>query len=380
MAKMFYSLEEAAAQLGISEEQVTEMAATGELQQFRDRDKLMFKREQIDALAAEASDDSTELGDLGSTLEDYVSASDGTIPLIDDDNTSSDEIHSTTDTDVIDLISGDPEVPELAVPQPDDDAEVDDDTEAEDEASTDTIGVDTSELEIDLEDGSSHAGLLDPGANDIGTVDLSGMTQITDTSRDILDEDEELALEQVGSGSGLLDLSRETDDTSLGAELLDEIYPSGQQGGAGRVGSELEPVGVGEGSAQMAGHDDDDEAFTSSNIFSGSVELDISTSGLENLQDMGEPSSVVPSVMIPQTTAMPEVVDQAGSGMTAGAFTVALVALLLALVVVIYGVAGVPSSLTGSMSSHLPLYCVGLIVLALVLGGVGMVFGKTQQK
>ena len=27
------------------------------------------------------------------------------------------------------------------------------------------------------------------------------------------------------SGSGLLDLSREADDTSLGAELLDEIYP-----------------------------------------------------------------------------------------------------------------------------------------------------------
>ncbi|NOT01586.1 MAG: hypothetical protein HOP29_13265 [Phycisphaerales bacterium] len=33
-------------------------------------------------------------------------------------------------------------------------------------------------------------------------------------------------LEGVGSGSGLLDLTRESDDTSLGAELLDEIYPS----------------------------------------------------------------------------------------------------------------------------------------------------------
>jgi hypothetical protein len=33
-------------------------------------------------------------------------------------------------------------------------------------------------------------------------------------------------LEGVGSGSGLLDLTRESDDTSLGAELLDEIAPS----------------------------------------------------------------------------------------------------------------------------------------------------------
>src|SRR5207248_2900072 len=35
----------------------------------------------------------------------------------------------------------------------------------------------------------------------------------------------DLNLEGVGSGSGLLDLTRESDDTSLGAELLDEISP-----------------------------------------------------------------------------------------------------------------------------------------------------------
>lgn len=43
-------------------------------------------------------------------------------------------------------------------------------------------------------------------------------------------DEQQLSLEGVGSGSGLLDLTRETDDTSLDAELLDEIYPgSGQQ-------------------------------------------------------------------------------------------------------------------------------------------------------
>jgi hypothetical protein len=34
-------------------------------------------------------------------------------------------------------------------------------------------------------------------------------------------------MDAVGSGSGLLDLTKESDDTSLGAELLDEIAPSG---------------------------------------------------------------------------------------------------------------------------------------------------------
>jgi hypothetical protein len=41
----------------------------------------------------------------------------------------------------------------------------------------------------------------------------------------------EMASEGVGSGSGLLDLTRESDDTSLGAELLDEITPGGTAAG-----------------------------------------------------------------------------------------------------------------------------------------------------
>jgi hypothetical protein len=46
---------------------------------------------------------------------------------------------------------------------------------------------------------------------------------------------DQINLEGVGSGSGLLDLTRESDDTSLGAELLDEISPSsGSVAGARR--------------------------------------------------------------------------------------------------------------------------------------------------
>ena len=49
--------------------------------------------------------------------------------------------------------------------------------------------------------------------------------------------EDQLSLEGVGSGSGLLDLTRESDDTSLGAELLDEIYPGTDQKQDGGIGS-----------------------------------------------------------------------------------------------------------------------------------------------
>ncbi len=51
-------------------------------------------------------------------------------------------------------------------------------------------------------------------------ADPMAQTQITPSVED------QISLEGSGSGSGLLDLTREADDTSLGAELLEEIYPS----------------------------------------------------------------------------------------------------------------------------------------------------------
>lgn len=52
--KMFYTVEEAAAKLGMSPEEVEGLGESGQLQEFRDRDRLMFKREQVDLLAGDA--------------------------------------------------------------------------------------------------------------------------------------------------------------------------------------------------------------------------------------------------------------------------------------------------------------------------------------
>jgi len=57
---------------------------------------------------------------------------------------------------------------------------------------------------------------------EIETADPMAKTQIAPSIED------QIALEGVGSGSGLLDLTRESDDTSLGAEVLDHIDLEGE--------------------------------------------------------------------------------------------------------------------------------------------------------
>jgi hypothetical protein len=66
MAKMFYTLEEVCQKLDKNEDEVKEMVRTGQIQEFRDRDKLMFKVEQVDLLASGEEDTS----DVHLELED----------------------------------------------------------------------------------------------------------------------------------------------------------------------------------------------------------------------------------------------------------------------------------------------------------------------
>ena len=53
MAKLFYTLEEACAMLGKSEEEVHAMAQSGQLEEMRDGDQIMFKRQQVDLLVGD---------------------------------------------------------------------------------------------------------------------------------------------------------------------------------------------------------------------------------------------------------------------------------------------------------------------------------------
>lgn len=80
MAKMFYTLEEASTKLGMTEEEVQNLAESGQLQEFRDRDRLMFKVDQVDLLSGDDGevDEDINLADSAPGLEPISLSSSGT--------------------------------------------------------------------------------------------------------------------------------------------------------------------------------------------------------------------------------------------------------------------------------------------------------------
>lgn len=153
MAKLFYSLEEAADRLGKSPDQVREMAASGQLQEFRDRDRLMFKREQVDLIAGGGPEES------------------GMIPLADDNEAMG--LASSGTGSAIGL-AGDSAKEQTGISIFD--------AESTDDADPSAVTRVTN---------APGVGLMDPGKSGTG---------------------------------GMLDLTRESEDTGLGAGLLQDVY------------------------------------------------------------------------------------------------------------------------------------------------------------
>lgn len=86
---------------------------------------------------------------------------------------------------------------------------------------------------------ASHTGISVFDMEETEEADPSAQTQVTTAGGGGLN------LESFGSGSGLLDLTRESDETSLGAEgLLDELYSTGEQAA---------PAGAGDGGPLFEG-------------------------------------------------------------------------------------------------------------------------------
>lgn len=289
MAKMFYTIEEAAAKLGVDEQKIKEMAAAGKIQQFRDRDKLMFKRDQVDSAA------SSGMSDTGAK-------------------------------DAVDL------------------------------------GAEDSKAGTGTADSGAATGISVFDAGEVEPADPGAQTQVTDGTR----QEEDLALESVGSGSGLLDLTRESDDTSLGAELLDEIYPaSGDSGTDSKIES----------------------AIGSSGVFESALGLETGQSPPSGLETLEGGAAVAPAGAV-AVAFEAEPADPAGSGFGTGMFLGATVALVLGLIVAISALSGVRSPLTRVMTESsgqlsnvtLWIWMFGLLVLCFVLGLIGALIGKASAK
>jgi len=504
MAKMeFYSQEEAAAKLGVDEAALKQMVSRGELQPFRDRDKLLFKRGQVDALAAsnESMGDSiglsgdssiTSLEDTG-TLGNLSLGDTGDLSIAGGDDTGMISLDDSGDTGAISLDgSGGTGIIPLSdtglgdtgeINSPKDSAgntsmplsdtgalngESDiglsatglgesglgmqatgtgtglddiglseigsgldvnaagsgisislDDTNFTDDADDIPLAKTDTNLDLNPKEGSSGLGLaLDDlggsatGADSLNLKDSPADHEVPNPKQSTgisvfdageVDEadpmaativtqpgisDDDLSLDSVGSGSGLLDLTRESDDTSLGAELLDEIYPTG-----------------GSAAGESISDSRMDTAAGSSGVFDGDVTLETNASAVSsatgNTSAMG--TAITEAQVVDENVAIETVVeaapsnkretaptptgmtmipaepfDPAWSGFTSGMLSVAIVALVAIFMVMTSALLGGTSVLIPMIaenSSSLYIYCGGLLGASILFGIIGMIVG-----
>lgn len=276
MEKMFYSIEEAAQKLNKSVDDVRQMASRGQLQEFRDRDKLMFKREQVDLLAG---------GD------------DGAIPLASD----------------------------------------------------------SGELSLS---GSGTGMKLDPMGSGAGMKDEKDSTGISIFEAEGTDDADANAVTRVssapamhdpgksGSGSGgLLDLTKEADDTSLGAGLMEDVY--GADTIAQQTAAETAIGGGGDGGALFE-----------------------SPSGAA---DFEAPAAAGAMMM----AAAPEAYDGAWSGIAGGAALGGAVVCLVGVFAVIIGFTSTTGGgLMNTLGDNFAAIIGGAAGLTAVFAGVGFALGK----
>jgi hypothetical protein len=181
MAGMFYSLKEVSAKLNKTEDEVKEIVKQGRLREFRDGSNLLFKVDEVESLM---SDTSMGTSKKTSPKGEQVLEEDEIILAPDADE---DKTDSTAMTGKGIEVLG----------------EADDDYKLADDTLSATKAV-------------ADAGSL--------ADDILGETKATSSGEASLEEiEEDVNLDTFGSGSGLLDLSLQADDTSLGG-ILDEIY------------------------------------------------------------------------------------------------------------------------------------------------------------
>jgi hypothetical protein len=262
MAKMFYTLDEAKAALSKNEEEIKQYTREGRLREFRDGPRLMYKADQVEALKAElaggdpvdigASDSGMAIGladskGIGSGLGSGIGSGIGS-------GTGS-GMGSGVGSGLGSGLTGSGSGLSLV----DTDAGRGGSSAGGSSAGGMSLKEDTA-LAADLGLSGSIGGVPSPAARPSGATSGTGLSgsQGSRPGVDVFQNDEvervdpsaqtaiapgisDIASEGVGSGSGLLDLTRESDDTSLGAELLDEIAPggtaTGRRGAAGDAGA-----------------------------------------------------------------------------------------------------------------------------------------------
>jgi hypothetical protein len=237
MAKMFYTMDETKAALGKSEDEIKNFVREGRLREFRDGPRQMFKADQVDAIKAQIAGGGIEPIDLGPSdsgspigLVDSKSGSGSALSLADTGGSSGSGLAGISSgsglgSGLSGLGSG---LGSGIAGSGSGMMNLKEDTAlSADLGLSGTAGGVPSPARAGSGTGSGGPSGSRSGINVFGDDDekVDPMAQTAISSAPVAD----LNLEGIGSGSGLLDLTRESDDTSLGAELLDEISPGAKK-------------------------------------------------------------------------------------------------------------------------------------------------------
>lgn len=310
MAKMFYSQEEVCEKLSMSEDQIKDLVRQAKLREFRDAGKVNFKVDEVDALVAEVAADSASGTGSGELV--LEPAEESTIDLA---MGSTGDMLSLEEADADSTAAGE-------------------ETEKKkDDTVVTSVGISVFDEEEEIE------GVADPLAQTV----VSGATGGG------------LGIEGVGSGSGLLDLTRESDDTSLGAELLDEIYPEEAEADA-EMGEDTR-AGLAEAISE--------ETPAGGDIFEGS--------------GVGEAAGAEADAPATTVVTRVEFAPDAWSAGLTGLLVVVVVVMIFTGLAVAASIRGVSLPMVEFVYGKLWMFGAGAAVASLVAVGVGFILGKRSQ-
>ncbi len=195
MAKMFYTAAEAAQKLGKTEDDLKGLVRQGKLREFRDAGTINYKVDDVDGIAGESGEGAGSVASASASGEIVLEpVEDSGIDL----SSSGSDVLSLDEADVEDTAAG-------------------------------TRGSTTAAKQA--KEGSSAVPSVGVNVFDDDELD----EQVDPLAQTAVSDVAGLGIEAAGSGSGIMELSREGDDTSFGRELLDEIY-TGEEEGAVEMG------------------------------------------------------------------------------------------------------------------------------------------------
>jgi len=232
MAGMFYSLKETAEKLNKTEEEVKEIVKQGKLREFRDGPNLLFKVDEVEALMSDT--------DIMGTQEPSAPIQEPSAPIQEPSAPTQEPSAPTQEPSAPsqepsapskEQADADEEIllaPEPAEATPEEKGSLTNADTVLAPGGTDVLGA-TDAASKTAGGAEDTAGQAEAGPDETFLVS-SDETSVDSSAEASLEKiEEDVSLDSFGSGSGLLDLSLQADDTSLGG-ILDEIYaPEGEE-------------------------------------------------------------------------------------------------------------------------------------------------------